>query len=174
MDVFTSEVTMNRKWNVKNPNQGSYKKVLCVCSAELLRSPTAAIVLSRKPFDFNTRSCGMVPDYAVIVLDGILMEWADEIVCMDATQQREITKRTSKPVINLNVPDVYEYRHPDLMRLIARRYKQFSLALTGERNGKTKVRKEDGGTPAGNTGSPTEGAKQGSADGLAMANGHAV
>ena len=114
----------NRKWNVKNPHQGDWKKVLCVCSAGLLRSPTAALVLSQPPFNFNTRSCGLIADYAIIVLDGILLEWADEVVCMDDTQAREIQKRTQKPVITLHIPDHYGYRDKELISLIKERYKQ--------------------------------------------------
>ena len=49
---------MNRLGNSKNPYQGDFKKVLCVCSAGLLRSPTAAWVLSNAPFNFNTREIG--------------------------------------------------------------------------------------------------------------------
>ena len=48
----------NRLHNATNPYQGSYKKVLCVCSAGMLRAPTAAVVLSRPPYDFNTRAVG--------------------------------------------------------------------------------------------------------------------
>ena len=44
---------MNRLANTQNKYQGKYKKVLCVCSAGLLRSPTAALVLSQEPFNFN-------------------------------------------------------------------------------------------------------------------------
>lgn len=52
---------MNRIANASNKFQGSYKRVLCVCSAGLLRSPTAALVLSKDPYNFNTRACGAVP-----------------------------------------------------------------------------------------------------------------
>ncbi len=38
-------INRNRWGNIDNPYQGSAKKVLCVCSAGMLRSPTAANVL---------------------------------------------------------------------------------------------------------------------------------
>ena len=63
--------TMNKLHNLRNPFQGEAKKVLCVCSAGLLRSPTAAIILQRD-YGFNTRSCGINPDYALIDFDEIL------------------------------------------------------------------------------------------------------
>ncbi len=43
----------------QNPYQGKYKRVLCVCSAGVLRSATTAVVLSKEPFNFNTRSAGL-------------------------------------------------------------------------------------------------------------------
>ena len=47
----------NRLGNSRNIYQGKDKRVLCVCSAGLLRSPTAANVL-HKEFGYNTRACG--------------------------------------------------------------------------------------------------------------------
>lgn len=121
---------MNRMANAKNPFQGKAKKVLCVCSAGLLRSPTAAFVLGQEPFNFNTRSAGVFEDFALIPVDEVLIEWADEIVCM-SKEHEEILKTivpknddgtTTKPIFCLNVPDIYEFKNPDLMKLIAERY----------------------------------------------------
>ena len=75
----------NRLYNCKNPYQGDAKKVLCVCSAGLLRSPTAAVVLNRE-YGYNTRACGTEVGHALIPLDETLMHWADEIVVMDRDQ----------------------------------------------------------------------------------------
>ena len=113
---------MNRLATTKNSYQGSYKKVLCVCSAGCLRSPTAAVVLANPPFNFNTRAAGIHADFAIIPVDEVLLEWADEIVCMDVNQQIELKTRTKKPVINLSIPDRFEYREPELMQLIKSRY----------------------------------------------------
>ena len=44
--------TLNQLANINNPYQGKSKKVLCLCSAGLLRSPTAANVLHRE-FEFT-------------------------------------------------------------------------------------------------------------------------
>lgn len=79
---------MNRKWNSHNEYQGKHKRVLCVCSAGLLRSPTAAWVLSNPPYNFNTRAAGIDVGHALIPVDDVLIEWADEIVCMDEYQQK--------------------------------------------------------------------------------------
>ena len=120
---------MNRLANVSNRYQqpNKYKRVLCVCSAGLLRSPTAALVLSQEPWNFNTRAVGLTPEFALIPVDQVLLEWADEIVCMSADQVRIVRNlleefHSSKPVWTLNIPDNYEYRDPELVRLIGERY----------------------------------------------------
>jgi len=112
----------NRLYNAKNPFQGKYKRVLCVCSAGLLRSPTAAFVLSQEPFNFNTRAAGLVADYALIPVDDVLLEWADEIVCMTKEQETELAKRTVKPVINLDIGDNFSYRDSRLISAIRENY----------------------------------------------------
>lgn len=113
---------MNRLATTKNQFQGNYKKVLCVCSAGCLRSPTAAVVLSQEPFNFNTRSCGIDTGFAIIPIDPVLMEWADEIVCMDEFQKKKLNQMTDKPVINLNIGDTFAYRDPWLVAKIKKRY----------------------------------------------------
>lgn len=111
---------MNRLGNSKNPYQGELKKVLCVCSAGLLRSPTAAWVLSNPPFNFNTRACGYNDEYALVVLDEVLLHWADEVVVMDRKQEtvvRDLFKYKG-PVHVLDVPDNYGYRDPELVEVL--------------------------------------------------------
>lgn len=68
----------NRIFNSGNPNQGDYKRMLCVCSAGLLRSPTTAYVLSQAPYNYNTRAAGLVADFALIPVDEVLLRWAEE------------------------------------------------------------------------------------------------
>jgi predicted protein tyrosine phosphatase len=117
---------MNRLHNMTNPHQGKYKKVLCVCSAGLLRSPTAAVVLSQPPFDFNTRAAGIEESYALVPVDTVLVNWADEIVCMTNAHARQLElaypEAVEKTVLVLSIPDSYAYRDPELMKLIAERY----------------------------------------------------
>ncbi len=123
---------MNRLAVVNNPYQGKYKKVLCVCSAGCLRSPTAALVLSQEPFNFNTRCAGINDGIAIIKVDDVLLAWADEIVCMDEYQQSRIHlylaefkwSLPAKLIINLNIGDIYSYRDPELMKLIKEKYEK--------------------------------------------------
>lgn len=121
----------NRIHNCKNLYQGTYKKVLCVCSAGLLRSPTAAFVLSQAPFNYNTRTAGIDEDYALIPVDYALVFWADEIVCMDKRQvnmlekiRANINDGIERPIICLDIKDSYAYRDPHLIELIEQRYKE--------------------------------------------------
>lgn len=118
---------MNRLANSSNPYQGEFKKVLCVCSAGLLRSPTAAWVLGQEPFGFNTRAAGLSEEYALVLVDKVLIHWADEIVCMNESQSKDIKAIGTKPnqlVICLGIPDNFSYRDPELIRLITERYNQ--------------------------------------------------
>src|SRR3990167_4945553 len=107
----------NRKHMSKHPSQGSYKKVLCVCSGGLLRSPTAAYVLSQDPFNFNTRAVGLIPKYALIQIDELLIEWADEIVCMDRKHLGMLRDMgVKKKIICIGVKDDFVYRSPKLIK----------------------------------------------------------
>ena len=112
----------NRMYNAKNPFQGEHKRVLCVCSAGLLRSPTTAVVLSQPPYNFNTRAVGLDASFALIPLDDVLLEWADEIVCMNNSQRYRISEMTDKDIICLDIEDDYRYRDPVLVKLIEERY----------------------------------------------------
>ena len=109
-----------------NSYQGNYKRVLTVCSANMLRSPTIAHVLSAEPYNFNTRSAG-TSDFALIPVTDDLLMWADEIVCADSEHTSIVNKMLQKldidkPLINLRIPDVYEYRNEGLIDLIKLRY----------------------------------------------------
>lgn len=121
-----TDFLMNRLANCHNQYQGKFKRVLCVCSAGLLRSPTAAFVLSQEPFNFNTRAAGLTKEFALIPVDSVLLDWADEVVCMDAEQKEQLEKMLDEaadtPVINLDIEDSYRYRDPELMEKIKQAY----------------------------------------------------
>jgi len=121
-------MNLNALHNVKNPYQGKAKKVLCVCSAGLLRSPTAAQIL-HKEFGFNTRACGVAEEYALIPLTELLLAWADEIVFMSHEHLEEAEEKFGEIKTNLlvlEIPDKYPYMDPELQELIANRYKEQS------------------------------------------------
>lgn len=123
-----------RARNSRNEHQGTYKRVLCVCSAGLLRSPTAALVLSQEPFNFNTRCAGIVPDYALVPVDDVLIHWADEIVCMERSHEEELKAllgARQRPIVCLDIEDSFAYRDEKLQWLIKEKY-QAHLDSTGE------------------------------------------
>lgn len=122
---------MNRLGNAHNPFQGNYKKVLCVCSAGLLRSPTAALVLSQEPYNFNTRAAGLEPDFALVIVDDVLLEWADEVVCMTQEQAHALAARTEKPIVCLNIEDSFAYRDKELIKRIKEEYENGSESDQG-------------------------------------------
>ena len=114
--------TLQRIGNASNRHQGPFKRVLCVCQGGLLRSPTTAWVLSQDPYGYNTRSCGINPEYALIILDTALLAWAQEIVTVENEIEKYLKTITEKPIINLDIPDNYAYRDPKLIELIKNRY----------------------------------------------------
>ena len=121
---MSDQFVMNRLANSTNPYQGKYKKVLCVCSAGLLRSPTAAWVLSQEPYNFNTRAAGLTKEFALVPVDRVLLHWADEIVCMSPEQADQIKGQldAEKPVVVLHIEDNYGYREPELVAAIKTAY----------------------------------------------------
>ena len=121
----------NRLWNTKNPHQGRYKRVLCVCSAGLLRSPTAALVLSQEPYNYNTRAAGAMADFALVPVDGVLIDWAEEIVCMEQSHANALQDNfdvSRKTIHVLGIPDNFAYRDSKLVELIKDRYKAIEAA----------------------------------------------
>jgi predicted protein tyrosine phosphatase len=89
-----------------------------------------AEVLSQEPYNFNTRACGFVTDYALIPLDDVLLHWADEIVVVNEEIGSKIALKTKKPIINLDIKDEYEFRHPKLVELIKERYDECQKCAT--------------------------------------------
>lgn len=121
--------TFNRLHNMKNPNQGTAKKVLCVCSAGLLRSPTLAWILSNDPFNYNTRAAGTASDYALIVLDEVQLQWADAVVFVDEGNYRVALYEYKELIENmechvLDIPDIYKFRHPKLVEAATQQLKE--------------------------------------------------
>ena len=127
---------MNRLAVASNHYQGKYKRVLCVCSAGVLRSPTAALVLSQEPYNFNTRSAGVSQEYALIPVDDALISWADEIVCMEQWQKDTILVgfegALDTPIVVLGICDNYRYRDPELTRLIKEKYDEATAGVSDE------------------------------------------
>ena len=117
----------NALWNCKNPFQGKYKKVLCICSAGLLRSPTLAWILGNN--GYNSRAAG-IQDYALIEVDEVLIEWADIIVFAAQEHYDAFAAHYphTKPKYHiLNIPDIYEYRDPKLIKIAEEKLQKVGL-----------------------------------------------
>ena len=125
---------MNALHNVTNPYQGKDKRVLCLCSAGCLRSPSCATILQNK-YGYNTRSAG-VSDYALIPVNTALLKWADEIICVEQdvfdTLMNDLDKYEEsngerielQNIIVLDIPDIYERMNPTLQRIIIEQYEE--------------------------------------------------
>lgn len=122
---------LNRIANCKNIYQGTEKRVLCVCSAGLLRSPTAAFVIA-KEWGHNTRAVGVEAEYALMPLEAVHLHWADEVVVMedwqrDKVQQMMKDNEVSKPVIVLGIKDNYPRMHPELVAKVEKAYRDVAI-----------------------------------------------
>jgi len=117
-----------------NSFQGDYKRVLTVCSAGILRSATAAHLLCGDPWNFNTRNAGTA-SYALIPVTEDLLQWADEIVCMEDEHREYVEQKLeewmlpAKPIVTLDIEDIYEYRDDRLIKLISTKYNEYYVSL---------------------------------------------
>lgn len=115
------KASRNQLANTRNEFQGPAKKVLCVCSAGLLRSPTMAHVLANR-MGYNTRACGTSQEYALIPVTEALLFWADEIHVVKE-QHRVVLSylaeaNLERDVVVYDLPDDFERNDPELIRLI--------------------------------------------------------
>jgi len=133
--VGVNMIKRNQLGVLFNAYQGKHKKVLTVCSAGCLRSPTAAHILSSPPWSFNTRCAGTSDEYAIVPVTEALIVWADVILVMDEIQQLRINTMQNKlaeeyeafdykQVINLDIPDDFDYRNPKLVEIMTEKFKQ--------------------------------------------------
>lgn len=118
----------NQLANCRNPFQTGARRVLCVCSAGLLRSPTAASVLHERA-GYNTRSAGSSEYFALIPVSEVLIKWADEIVFVNPHNKQEVlannpelASEIERKSVVLNIPDQYEYNDSTLRSCIWEQY----------------------------------------------------
>jgi predicted protein tyrosine phosphatase len=108
--------------------------MLCVCSAGLLRSPTAAYVFSQEPYNYNTRAAGLDVGHALIPVDKVLIAWADLIVCMNEEQKERLTTLAVEyklsteahplPIYSFDIIDNFSYRDERLIQLLQEQFKE--------------------------------------------------
>ena len=118
--------------NISNPFQGDTKKVLCVCSAGLLRSATLQNMLI-KEYGYNVRNCGTELSYALIPISEALIHWADEIVFVNKSNYRSVKLDLLEQQIDmgnvfiLDIPDNYGFNNPELVEICKQQYKKIVL-----------------------------------------------
>ena len=102
-------------------------KVLFVCTANRMRSRTAE-TLYENDRRFEVRSAG-TSMLAERVVDEDILSWADWIVVMEEAHRRRIQRNfrktvKNKVIISLDIPDIYYYMDPTLMRDIKARFEE--------------------------------------------------
>jgi predicted protein tyrosine phosphatase len=128
--TFSEQIRACRDGVVRNPYQGTDKKVVFVCSMGILRSATGARLYAHK---YNTRTAGTWSD-ALIPLTPILMAWADELVFVnkhnyeqvklayeaDGGNEGDFDKDFNVKV--LDIPDSFPHMHPELIKAFEEQY----------------------------------------------------
>ncbi len=122
------KATRNQIGNATNPYQGPEKRVLTICSAGMLRSPTAAQVLT-EAYGFNCRSAGIAHDFCLVPVTEMLIYWAQEIVFMEQEHfnvfnwmWKDESVVTGMSYQILNIPDNYRRNDMTLRNLIKDAY----------------------------------------------------
>lgn len=92
-------------------------KVLFICNQNKHRSKTAEALFTGR---FETKSAGL---YSVQPVSKDEVSWADLVVVMDDEQRTEISRRfpilyLKKRILNLNIPDIYNYNQPELIKIL--------------------------------------------------------
>jgi predicted protein tyrosine phosphatase len=98
--------------------------ILFVCSQNRLRSPTAERVFYGLS-GIEVRSAGTERD-AENVISRDDVEWADMIFVMEVRHKKRLQTMFrgilgNKRIINLNIPDEYEFMEPDLIAVLEQR-----------------------------------------------------
>ncbi|MEK6324075.1 MAG: phosphotyrosine protein phosphatase [Acidobacteriota bacterium] len=99
-------------------------KILFVCDANRLRSPTAESIFSGYP-GIEAKSAGIGKEAGVPIATELL-EWADLIFVMEKRHRNIIQSRFKeiyrrKRIICLYIPDEFEFMDPDLIQLLEER-----------------------------------------------------
>jgi len=100
------------------------KRVLFVCNQNRVRSLTAEWVYRRRP-DLEVQSAG-IAEHSPVPLTEELLNWAEEVFVFSKEQRKIIERRfpgcfNGKRVVNLQLPDVFHYKSPELVTELSRK-----------------------------------------------------
>jgi len=92
-------------------------KILFICNQNQNRSKTAEELFKDK---FQTKSAGLFNSKPV---NNSQLDWADLIVVMEDEQRKEISQRfpkeyMQKKILSLEIPDIYHYNQPQLIKTL--------------------------------------------------------
>jgi len=92
-------------------------KVLFICNQNRHRSKTAEVLFRSR---LETASAGL---YNEIPVTEEQLQWAEVVVVMEPSQREELGKRypgsyLAKRILSLDIPDMYQYGQPELMRML--------------------------------------------------------
>jgi predicted protein tyrosine phosphatase len=102
--------------------------VLFICSQNRLRSPTAERHFADWP-GVKTASAGISNDaYVPVSLE--LLQWAELIVVMEPIHRNKLmarfgSKLADKRVVCLDIPDIFQYMEPALIKLLDERVARY-------------------------------------------------
>lgn len=99
-------------------------KVLFICNQNQNRSKTAEELFKSR---FETKSAGLFAQKPVTKKE---LSWAEVVIVMEEEQRHELAKRfpqlyLQKRVLNLDIPDVYHFNQPSLVKVLQSRIKQY-------------------------------------------------
>jgi predicted protein tyrosine phosphatase len=63
-------------------------------------------------------------EYALIPVDDVLIEWADEVVVMESWMYHKLEHKPCKVLICLDIEDRFSYMDPELQETILQNYKE--------------------------------------------------
>lgn len=128
--TFTESIfEFDSPWD--SPYQGEDPRWLFVCSAGILRSPSAARIAGQ--YNINARSCGSSTQ-ALIPLSANLIVWAQKIIFMMNANYHEAlatfealdghyVERINRKSVIWDIPDKYTYMQPELVEELNKRFK---------------------------------------------------
>ena len=135
MQTKTEEIFKSNHCPYKNIYQGYQTRLLFVCTAGLLRSPTCAIIGAQ--LGFNTRSAGSEDQYALIPVTWNLIQWANFIIFVEQKNYDEVLEKFSENEIAIgtikekarvwDIPDNYEYMEKMLVFKIKEKFQEHFL-----------------------------------------------
>lgn len=123
----------------------SKRKVLFVCTQNLMRSPTAEEVFRDYP-GIEARSAG-IGFTSENYVEEFIIKWADIVFVMEERHRDYIRKKfenasTGKQIICLGIPDEYNYMDYDLVDLLKERVTPFLERLISQEAGKQESEDE--------------------------------